>query len=564
MNTERENPSNMRDYEEARRNFTWQVPEQFNYARDVVDAWAKRDPQKVALVAVGGTGEDTRHFTFSDLMKASNRVANFLDSLGAVKGDRVLVMLPRIPEWYFVMLGCFKLGVVPVPSTPMLTSRDLAYRLAESDASVLVTDEQGVAKAEVIRQDCGSVRHFIHIGLGSTPWQSLEEGMERGSESPPTVAPTLPTDPLLLYFTSGTVGHPKMVLHTHASYGIGHDVTARYWQDLRANDIHWTVSDTGWAKAAWGKLFGQWRVGAAVFLWDVRGTPDLELLLRLIGAQNVTTFCAPPTLYRSLILLDLHKFDWSRLRHCVAAGEPLNPEVIKVWREATGRTIYDGYGQTETVNVVANYRCLPVRPGSMGKPAPGFTVEVIDESGEVMEPGGEGDLAISVSPDRPVGLFAGYWRDEGATENAIRGDWYVTGDRAAKDEEGYLWFVGRADDVIISSGYRIGPFEVESALVEHQAVAEAAVVGTPDSKRGEIVKAFVVLAPGFASSESLAEDLQEHVKSVTAPYKYPRQVAFVDELPKTISGKIRRVELRRQERAYDRPADQNDAGSPSA
>jgi acyl-coenzyme A synthetase/AMP-(fatty) acid ligase len=338
-----------------------------------------------------------------------------------------------------------------------------------------------------------------------------------------------------------------MVLHTRASLGIGHEITARFWQDLKPTDLHWTVSDFGWAKAAWGKLFGQWALGAANFLWDVRGKPDFDLMLRLIGEHGVTTFCAPPTVYRALVLLDLARYDWSRLRHCVSAGEPLNPEVIKVWRQATGLTVYDGYGQTETVNLLANFRCMEVRPGSMGKPTPGFDVVVVDEDGKVLGAGEEGHVAVRVRPQRPVGLFTGYWRDPEATAAAFRGDFYYTGDRAEVDEDGYFWFVGRSDDVILSAAYRIGPFEVESALVEHPAVAEAAVVGKPDQQRGQIVKAFVVCAPGHEPSDELARELQEHCKRVTAPYKYPREVEFTDELPKTISGKIRRVELRERE-----------------
>ena len=284
-----------------------------------------------------------------------------------------------------------------------------------------------------------------------------------------------------------------------------------------------------------------------MFLWDARGKPDFDLILRMIGQHGITTFSAPPTVFRSLVLLDLPSYDFGRLRHCVSAGEPLNPEVIKVWKDATGMDIYDGYGQTETVNLLANYRCLPLRPGSMGKPTPGNDVRVVDDNGNLLGQGEEGHVAVRVTPERPLGLFKEYWKDPDANAAAFRGDWYYTGDRATVDEEGYFWFVGRSDDVIISAAYRIGPFEVESALVEHPTVAEAAVVGKPDPERGQIVKAFVVLAPGAEGSDSLARELQDHVKRVTAPYKYPREVAFVDELPKTISGKIRRVELREAE-----------------
>jgi acyl-coenzyme A synthetase/AMP-(fatty) acid ligase len=354
---------------------------------------------------------------------------------------------------------------------------------------------------------------------------------------------------MIVYFTSGTTGYPKMVLHTQASYGIGHEITARFWQDLHPGDLHWTFSDTGWAKAAWGLLFGQWRLGAGVFLWDARGKPDFDRLLWMIGRHGVTTFCAPPTVFRAVVQNDSFALDAASLRHVVSAGEPLNPEVMRRWRETTGLQIHDGYGQTETVNLVANYRCLPVREGSMGRPTPGFDVRIVDDAGNVLGAGETGHIGVRIAPVRPVGLFREYWRDPRATADSKIGRFYDTGDLARADEEGYLWFVGRADDIITSSAYRIGPFEVESALVEHRAVAEAAVVGKPDELRGEIVKAFVALKPGYEPSEELSRQLQDHVKRLTAPYKYPREIEFVDELPKTVSGKIRRVELRERERA---------------
>jgi acyl-coenzyme A synthetase/AMP-(fatty) acid ligase len=550
----RDLPPNMTDYLQTRASFRLEVPEVYNYARDVVDAWASREPAKLALLAVGSAGGDARRYSFADLAASSNRAANFLASLGVRKGDPVFVMLPRIPEWYDVALGCIKLGAVPMPGTTLLTDRDIAYRLERAGARVAVTDPEGSDKVDEAAKRVGVDLTRVLVrsrdaGSGSIDWASWEEGLEASSDQPPEAEPTRSDDPMLVYFTSGTVAYPKMVLHTQASLGIGHQITARFWQDLKPTDLHWTLSDFGWAKAAWGKLFGQWALGAANFLWDLRGKPDFDLLLRLIGEHGVTTFCAPPTVFRGLVQLDLGAYDWSGLRHCVSAGEPLNPEVIKVWREATGLTIYDGYGQTETVNLLANYRCMEVRPGSMGKPTPGFDVCVVDEDGKVLGTREEGHLAVRVRPERPVGLFREYWKDPEATAGAFRGDWYYTGDRAEVDEDGYFWFVGRSDDVIISSAYRIGPFEVESALVEHPAVAEAAVVGKPDPDRGQIVKAFVILAPGHAGSQALVVELQDHCRRVSAPYKYPREIEFVDELPKTISGKIRRVELRERETA---------------
>src|SRR5215217_2775281 len=513
---------NMTDYLATRAAFRLEVPEVYNYARDVVDARAAAEPGKLGLLAVGPDGGDARRFSFADLAASSDRAARFLAAQGVGKGDRVFVMLPRVPDWYDVVLGCIKLGAVPMPATTLLTPRDIAYRLNSAEASVVVVDAEGTTKLNQVAADCPTLATRVYLaggGYGGLPdeasdqaggWLSWADGLAAAGDGPPEAEPTRADDPMLLYFTSGTVAFPKMVLHTQASLGIGHQLTARFWQD---------------------------------------GKPDFDLMLRLIGEHGITTFCAPPTVYRALVLLDLAAYDWSRLRHCVSAGEPLNPEVIKVWRDATGLTVYDGYGQTETVNLVANFRCLEVRPGSMGKPVPGFDVVVIDDDGQVLGPGQEGHVAVRVRPERPVGLFTGYWRDPEATAAAFRGDFYDTGDRAYVDEDGYFWFVARDDDVITSAAYRIGPFEVESALVEHPAVAEAAVVGKPDPQRGQLVKAFVVLAPGHQGSEDLVRELQEHCRTVTAPYKYPREIEFTADLPKTISGKIRRVELREREQA---------------
>jgi len=536
---------NMIDYAETRRAFRLRVTPEFHYPRDVIDVWAARHPSKTALVAVGPSGERRREYSFGDIARASNRVANALSGMGVTPGDRAFVMLPRIPEWYELLVGMFRAGVVPMPGTILLTPRDIEYRVNQAEASIVVTDRDNVSKVEEILDRCPTVEHLIVVGeQPSGSWTSHADLLAGASDAAPDARPTSRDDPLLIYFTSGTVAYPKMVLHTHASYGAGHELTARFWQDLTQKDLHWTISDTGWAKAAWGKLFGQWILGAAVFLWDQRGRMDPELCLRILQESGVTTFCAPPTLYRGFVLLDLKKYDFGRIRHSISAGEPLNPEVIKLWKAATGSTIYDGYGQTETVNLVANFPCIPVKPGSMGRPVPGFDVDVIDDEANRLAAGVEGNIAVKVNPKRPVGLFKEYWRDLDATSAVFRHGWYFTGDRATRDEDGYLWFVGRSDDVIISASYRIGPFEVESALVEHPAVAESAVVAKPDDERTSIVKAFVVLAPGYQASEALAKELQEHCTRVTAPYKYPREIEFVSELPKTISGKIRRVELR--------------------
>ena len=538
--------TNMPDYESAYNNDRLEVPEFFNFGIDVVDKWAE-DRTKLALISVDSTGEHVQHHSFWDLKILSNKYANALRDRGVKKGDRVFIMLPRIPEWYVVMLGLIKLGALPMPGTTLLTSKDIEYRINTAEAVMAITDGENADKIDEAAGGCPTLQHLVVVGAGRKGWVSFEEEMAEASSVLDDPEPTRSDDPLLIYFTSGTVGYPKMVLHTQASYGIGHIISAKYWHDLTATDLMWTLSDTGWAKAAYGKLFGQWTLGAAVMQHDARGRFDAPLTLRLLEKHGVTSFCAPPTAYRMLVLEDLRKYRLDNLRHCTGAGEPLNPEVMKQWQDGTGLVIYDGYGQTETVLMVGNFRCNEVRPGSMGKPAPGFTIRVVDEQGNEMPAGEEGQIAVKVKPERPVGLFKEYWKDAEEMERSFLGDWYLTGDKAYIDEDGYFWFVGRADDVIISAGYRIGPFEVESALIEHPAVAESAVVASPDDVRGEIVKAFVILAPDYVASDELMISLQDHVRTTTAPYKYPRAVEFVTELPKTVSGKIRRVELRQRE-----------------
>jgi acyl-coenzyme A synthetase/AMP-(fatty) acid ligase len=429
-----------------------------------------------------------------------------------------------------------------------LKPKDVAYRIGRAEASVAVTDPDGAATVDAARTDCPSLQTTITMGGAVDGWLDGDVLRDAAPADPPPADVTASTDPLLIYFTSGTTGNPKMVLHQQ-SYAIGHQITARFWQDLRPGDLMWGVSDTGWAKAAWSKLFGQWQLGAAVMAWNAQGKPDFDQMLRMIVDHGVTVFCVPPTIYRNFVTRDLSGYDFSRLRHCLAAGEALNPETFEKWKAATGTEIHDGYGQTETVNLLANYPCLPIKPGSLGKPTPGMDVAVVDAEGNPLPPGNEGQIAVRVTPQRPVGLFQEYWKDPEATAAAHMGDYYLTGDRAHVDTDGYFWFVSRDDDVIISAGYRIGPFEVESAIIEHPAVQEVACIGIPDDERGQVVKAFVVLAPGHQPGDDLAREIQDHVKSVTAPYKYPRQIAFVDELPKTVSGKIRRVELRAREAA---------------
>lgn len=541
----------MTSYEQEVKSFRLEVPARFNAVIGIVDTWASEAPDDLAVLSIDGSGALTSAMSAADLSAASRRTARGLLDLGVSKGDRVFVMLPRIAEWYSVLLGAMRIGAVVVPGPNQLTSRDIAYRVRQAGASVAVTDASGAARCDAI-EDETPLRYRIVCGDAAEQadgWLRLSHLTAEVGDGPTPEDPTDRSDPLLLFFTSGTTSHAKMVVHDQ-SYALAHLRTARFWHDLRPGDVHWTVSDSGWAKAAWGGLFGQWHERAAVLQAALRA-PDADTVLRLIGAHDVTSFCAPPTLYRTLVQADLRAYDLSCLRHCTSAGEPLNPEVIRAWRDGTrGLTIYDGYGQTESTLLVGNYRCVPVRPGSMGFPAPGYDIALVDDLGARVPVGDVGSIAVSTVP-HPVGLFHAYEGDADATSRAFHDGWYYTGDRAWQDEDGYFWFVGRSDDVITSSAYRIGPFEVESALIEHPAVMEAAVVGRHDPKRTQIVCAFVVLADGYAGSPALVHELQDHVKQVTAPYKYPREIHFVESLPKTISGKIRRNELRDSMRAAD-------------
>ncbi len=541
---------NMTDYQQARRDFKWEVADDYNFAIDTIGKWAQ-DPEKLALFWVGQDGTEER-YTFAHFDEQSSRVAHALEKLGVQKGDRVLLMLPRIVEWWETMLGLMKLGAIGIPCTTLLTPKDIAFRAEVAEATAFVSDASGIEKLAQVRDACPTIKVVVAVG---EPGEACPEECVAYHPTVDVAAltwydrRTRASDPCLIYFTSGTVGYPKMVLHSHASYPVGHtSLTGRYWLDLTPDDMVWALSEMGWAKAAWSNFFGSWGNGAAIFMQDARGKFDSKATLATLAQYPISVFCAPPTAYRVMVLEDLKSYHFPALRHCVGAGEPLNPEVIDAWREGTGLTIRDGYGQTETVLLCANFPTEEVRAGSMGKPAPGFDVAVIDHDGHELGPNQEGDIAVRVQPTRPLGMFTEYWRNPEAMARSYKGEWYITGDRAYRDADGYFWFVGRADDVIISAGYRIGPFEVESALVEHPAVMEAAVVASPDPVRGEVVKAYVILAPGYQPSPELATELQDYVKSVTAPYKYPREVEFVTELPKTVSGKIRRVELRERER----------------
>lgn len=530
----------MKSYEKEYRDFSLPVPEYFSFPLDVFDRWGERP----ALFWTNGAQD--RKFTFNELKLLSSKCAGAFRKAGIERGQKVLVMLPNIPEWWEVMLGLMRLNAVPIPATTLLTVKDIGYRLSATDIHAVIATEEDAPKIEAALGS-SSVSPLLFSTGERKGW--LDYKKLRDAAGPFEGERAFSGEPALLYFTSGTTGYPKMVLHSHASYPLAHMLTGRYWLDLRPGDLHWNLSDTGWAKAAWSTLFGPWHMGAAIFSFHRTGKFDPALIMQIMQKYPITTFCGPPTAYRMMVkeLSFASSFSSKSLRHFVAAGEPLNKEIIEIWKARTGHYIYDGYGQTETVNVLANFRCLKVKPGSMGKPVPGFIVDIVDEKGDPLPTGIEGDIAIKIKPEKPAGLFTEYLGNKEATENAVKGDWYITGDRAYKDDQGYFWFVGRADDVILTSGYRIGPFEVESILIEHPAVKESAVVASPDEVRGEVVKAFIVLTKDYAPSDALIKELREFVKTRTAPYKYPRKIEFIDELPKTVSGKIKRKELKTRE-----------------
>jgi acyl-coenzyme A synthetase/AMP-(fatty) acid ligase len=527
-------------YRRACHDFRWDTPEHFNFAA-VIDKFAE-DPRRVAILSEDSEGRRAR-LTFADIARQSRRIANVLAGHGIRRGDPVLLVLPRITLWQAAYIGALRLGAIVIPCTSMLREKDLVYRANHSGARAIIAGFENAAMIAELRKQCPGVERYLIAGAARTGWMSLQEDMSNALESFKP-ANTKSSEPAICYYTSGTTMEPKAVLHSHG-YTYSHRFTGLNWLDVRPGDLHWTTSDTGWAKAAYGVLFGPWMNGVTTFMYN--GRFDAAKELELIGRYGVTTFCAPPTEYRILIKENLTDYSFPKLRHCTGAGEPLNPEVIEVWRERLGLTIHDGYGQTETAVLAANMPAMPVKPGSMGLPFPGHDVRVIDNEMAETKVGELGEIAVRVNPERPPSLFLEYWKNAEETARVFRGDWYLTGDQATRDADGYLWFVGRADDVIISAGYRIGPFEVESALLEHPAVMESAVVASPDPDRGSIVKAFVKLRPGVEPGDRLVTELQEHCKRVTAPYKYPREIEFIDELPKTVSGKIRRVELRRQE-----------------
>lgn len=541
--------SNPKDMPEWAHGFPVKAPEYFNFAYDVIDWWAKRDRNKLALIWTNQQGAE-RRFTFHELSRLSNQAANLLLSRGVGKGDRVMMMLPRVPEWWIFSLALIKLGAVQCSSPTLLTPADILYRLNFCQFKVVISDRENAWKFDEIYEDCPTLSCRLLVDGVRPDWDSYPEVIG-GSSAPSRTQVnsadkivTKSSDPLLMVFTSGTNKHPKSVLHT-CDYPLGHRVTAELWHGLGEHDLHITMSDTGWAKNLWGNIFGQWVTGACLLSYDIRGKFHAGELLPLIEKYEVTSFCAPPTIYRMLILNDLTKFDLSSLRNCTAAGEPLHTETVRIWKEGTGITIREGYGQTETCCLIGEQAGDKISPGAMGKAMPGWDIEIHDEDGKPLPDGEDGRIAVKIDEHRPVGLIKEYFNSPDENAEVFQNGYYYTGDRAYRDKDGYFWFLGRADDIIKSSGYRIGPSEVEDVLVQHPAVLEAAVVGAPDPMRGTLVKAYIRLRPGFEPSAELVRDLQGFVKTMTAPYKYPRLVEFFDNLPKTFSGKIKRNELRK-------------------
>lgn len=548
-------------YEDFLANYRVEAPADFNFAVDVVDAWAKAESDKSALVWCNDAG-DERRFSFGEVSLESARAAVAFSRMGIKKGDAVLLLVKRRWQFWIYAPALMRLGAIYIPATVQLTKKDIVYRCAAASVAAVVTiteSEISSALAEAL-PDCPTVRAtgFIRsepkaAALESPfspppAWIDLNAAIASVSDAEAAALRDAPPagggkEAMLLYFTSGTTGMPKMVLHDFL-HPLGHIVTAHYWQQLRPDDLHISVADSGWAKCGWGKIYGQWIVGAANFVYDMDRFNALNLLAKL-EKYKVTTFCAPPTIYRFLIQEDLSAFDLSSLRLALTAGEPLQSEVFKRFKDAVGLPILEGFGQTEGSVLCASFPWDEPRPGSMGKPAPLYKLDIIDDNGKSCPSGVEGRIVVTgLDSLWPVGLFRGYYRDEAATARVMHDGYYETGDVAWRDEDGFFWFVGRSDDVIKCSGYRIGPFEVESALQTHRAVLECAVTSAPDPIRGQVVKATVVLARGWEPSDKLVKELQDHVKTVTAPYKYPRIIEFVKELPKTVSGKIRRVEIR--------------------
>ena len=534
------------DYE---KNLEFIIPEHFNFAYDVMDEWAKEKPEKLALLWTNDEGECIR-FSFKDLKEQSDRAAAYFMSLGIGKGDMVMLILKRRYEFWLSMLALHKIGAVAIPATHMLTTHDIVYRNNRASVKAIICAGEEYIMEQVAGSRAESPTLEILVSIGPKQADGFHDWHKEWNNAPAFVRPEVKNDnddTMLMYFTSGTSGEPKMVAHDFL-YAMGHLTTGVYWHNLSEDSIHLTVADTGWGKAVWGKMYGQWFAGAAVFVFDhEKFTADK--ILRQIEKYRITSFCAPPTVYRFLIHEDFSNYDLSSLRYCCTAGEALNPAVFDKFKELTGISLMEGFGQTETTMTLGTMPWTKPKPGSMGLPNPQYDIDLMKPDGTPCEDGEKGEIVVRTGKGKPVGLFKEYYRDEELSHNVWHDDVYHTGDVAWRDEDGYYWFEGRIDDVIKSSGYRIGPFEVESALMTHPAVVECAITGVPDDIRGMVVKATVVLHKDWKAKagDDLIKELQNHVKHVTAPYKYPRIIEFVDELPKTISGKIRRVEIREKD-----------------
>uniref|UniRef100_A0A8U7P9J5 medium-chain acyl-CoA ligase n=1 Tax=Corvus moneduloides TaxID=1196302 RepID=A0A8U7P9J5_CORMO len=521
-----------------------ELPEYFNFASDVLDEWARlekdgRKPANPAFWWVSDEGEEVK-WSFEELGSLSRKAANVLcEACALQRGDRAMAVLPRVPEWWLLNVACMRAGIVFIPGTSQLTAKDISYRLQASKAKCIITSDTLAPALESVLPGSQFLRSKLIVGRGSRAgWLNLKELLAVASADHECVK-TRSHEPMVVYFTSGTTGFPKMVVQSHR-FALS--------SSFPSQDIMWNTSDTGWAKSAWGSVFAPWVCGSCVF---VHNMPQFkpEVIAETLSRYPITTFCTAPTAFCMLVQHDVSSYKFLSLKHCVTGGEALNPEVFAKWKIQTGLDIHEGYGQTETVAICANMKGMKIKPGSLGKAVPPYDVQIVDDHGAVVPAGEEGTIAVRVQPTRPFCLFSQYLDNPEQTAASMRGDFYVTGDRGVMDEEGYVWFVGRADDIINSAGYRIGPFEVESALLQHPAVSEVAVVSSPDPVRGEVVKAFIVLAPAFVSHdpEKLTHELQQHVKKVTAPYKYPRKVEFVQGLPKTATGKIQRKVLRSKE-----------------
>ena len=536
--------------EDYRKNLHFNIPENFNFAYDVMDVWAEERPDKVALIWTNDEGEE-KIFTFADIKRESDQAAAYFASLGIGHGDMVMIILKRRYEWWLTMLALHKLGAIAIPATHMLTKHDIVYRNNRASVRAIVCVGEDYVLTQVSEAMSESPTVHTLISVGPKVPDGFHDWHKEWQNAPAFVRPNhvnTNDDTMLMYFTSGTSGEPKMVAHDFL-YALGHLTTGVFWHNLSEDSIHLTVADTGWGKAVWGKFYGQWFAGAAVFVFDHEKF-TAEKLLRKIEQYHITSFCAPPTVYRFMIREDFSQYDLSSLRYCCTAGEALNASVYDKFYELTGIRLMEGFGQTETCMTLGTMPWMTPKPGSMGKPNAQYDIDLLKPDGTPCEDGEKGQIVVRVGDVKPLGLFRGYYRDDKLTRQAWHDGIYYTGDMAWRDEDGYYWFVGRIDDVIKSSGYRIGPFEVESALMTHPAVVECAITGVPDDIRGMVVKATVVLGKEWKdkAGDELVKELQNHVKHETAPYKYPRIIEFVDELPKTISGKIRRVEIREKDK----------------